>query len=66
MKEKVILEKIKDYAVQAIQFKDDMTFEEFSNDFKTISACVFSLSQIGELVSRLDVEFVEANSQIPW
>ncbi len=66
MKEKAILEKIKDYAVQAIQFKDDMTFEEFSNDLKTISACVFSLSQIGELVSRLDVEFVEANSQIPW
>ena len=66
MKEKVFLEKIKDYAVQAIQFKDDMTFEEFSNDLKTISACVFSLSQIGELVSRLDVKFVEANSQIPW
>ncbi|MCR6544497.1 DUF86 domain-containing protein [Dehalobacterium formicoaceticum] len=66
MKEKAILEKLKDYASQAIQFKGDMTFEEFSNDLKTISACVFSLSQIGELVSRLDVEFVEANSQIPW
>ncbi|MEN3002945.1 HepT-like ribonuclease domain-containing protein [Dehalobacterium formicoaceticum] len=66
MKEKAILEKLKDYASQAIQFKDDMTFEEFSNDLKTISACVFSLSQIGELVSRLDVEFVEANNQIPW
>jgi len=38
MKEKAILKKIKDYAVQAIQFKDDMTFEEFSNDLKTISA----------------------------
>jgi predicted AAA+ superfamily ATPase len=34
MKEKAILEKIKDYAVKAIQFKDDMTFEEFSNDLK--------------------------------
>lgn len=66
MKEKAILEKLKDYASQAIQFKGDMTFEEFSNDLKTISACVFSLSQIGELVSRLDVEFVEANNQIPW
>ncbi len=66
MKEKAILEKIKDYAIQAIQFKGDMTFEEFSYDLKTISACVFSLSQIGELVSRLDVEFVEVNSQIPW
>ncbi|MBT9132389.1 MAG: hypothetical protein DDT32_01700 [Syntrophomonadaceae bacterium] len=66
MKEKAILEKIKDYAAQAIQFKGDMTFEEFSSDLKTISACVFNLSQIGELVSRLDIEFVETNSQIPW
>ena len=42
--EKVILEKMKLYAEQAIQFKGDMTFEEFSNDLKTISACIFNLS----------------------
>ena len=64
--EKVILEKMKLYAEQAIQFKGDMTFEEFSNDLKTISACIFNLSQIGELVSRLDDRFIDANSQIPW
>ncbi|NLB41957.1 MAG: DUF86 domain-containing protein [Clostridiales bacterium] len=64
--EKVILEKMKLYAEQAIQFKGDMTFEEFSNDLKTISACIFNLSQIGALVSRLDDRFIDANSQIPW
>lgn len=64
--EKLILEKIKIYAEQAIQFKEGMTFEEFSNDPKTISACVFNLSQIGELVTRLDSGFLEANSHIPW
>ncbi len=64
--ERIILEKIKLYAEQAMQFKGNMTFEEFSNDPKTISACVFNLSQIGELVTRLDFEFLEVNSQIPW
>lgn len=64
--ERIILEKIKLYAEQAMQFKENMTFEEFSNDPKTISACVFNLSQIGELVTRLDFEFLEVNSQIPW
>lgn len=64
--ENVLLEKIKVYATQAIQFRGNMDFKEFSNDPKTISACVFNLSQIGELVSRLDIEFVKANSQIPW
>ncbi|MEL7623545.1 MAG: HepT-like ribonuclease domain-containing protein [Clostridiales bacterium] len=63
---KLILEKIKKYALQAIQFKEGMNFVEFSNNLKTISACVFNLSQIGELVSRLDNDFLEANSQIPW
>lgn len=64
--ERAILQKMKAYAEQAMQFHSNMTFENFSNDPKTISACVFNLSQIGELVSRLDVEFVEMNSQIPW
>lgn len=64
--EKIILEKIKTYAEQAIQFKENMTFEEFSNHPKTISACVFNLSQIGEMVTRFDAEFLEENSHIPW
>ena len=57
---------MKAYAEQAIQFKGNMAFEEFSNDLKTISACVFNLSQIGESVGRLDTEFIERNNQIPW
>lgn len=32
--EKIILEKIKTYAEQAIQFKEDMVFEEFSYDLE--------------------------------
>lgn len=64
--ERIVLKKIKIYAEQAIQFKEDMTFKEFSDDLKTISACVFNLSQIGELVTRLDSEFLESSSQIPW
>lgn len=62
--ERFILKKIKIYAEQAMQFKESMTFEEFSDDPKTISACVFNLSQIGELVTRLDSEFLETNSHI--
>jgi len=51
--EKIILEKIKTYAVEAVQFKGEMTFAEFSEDAKTIAACVLNLSQIGELAGRL-------------
>jgi uncharacterized protein with HEPN domain len=64
--EKAILEKMRAYAVQAIQFRGDVDFAEFSSDAKTIAACVLNLSQIGELVGRLDSEFLEAHTQIPW
>ena len=49
-----------------MQFKKDMDFAEFSSDLKTISACVFALSQIGELAARLDTAFVDKTSHIPW
>ncbi len=64
--ERLILEKIKIYAEQAIEFKEGVVFEDFSGDPKTIAACVFNLSQIGELVTRLDSEFLEENNHIPW
>ena len=64
--EKVILEKIKNYAIQAIQFKADIDFENFSQDTKTIAACVLNLSQIGELTGRLDDNFLNAHNHIPW
>jgi uncharacterized protein with HEPN domain len=64
--EKVILDKIKLYATQAVEFKGDTDFITFSNDTKTIAACVHNLSQIGELVGRLDDDFIESNQKIPW
>ena len=31
-----------------------------------VEACVFNLSQIGELVRHLDRDFIEQHSDIPW
>jgi len=64
--EKVVLDKIKAYAAQAIRFAENMDFDGFSEDIKTIYACVFNLSQIGELVGKLSAEFVQSAGHIPW
>lgn len=64
--EAVILKKIMTYAKQTIEFKGDIDFSEFQKDYKTISACVFNLSQIGELVSKLSDEFINSENHIPW
>jgi len=42
----IILKKIKTYAMQTIDFKGEMDFEDFSRDAKTIAACALNLSQI--------------------
>ena len=64
--EKIIIEKIKTYSLEALQFKGDITFEQFTSDRKTITSCVFNLSQIGELIRRLDLDFIEMHNHIPW
>jgi uncharacterized protein with HEPN domain len=65
-REQLILQKIQTYATQSIRFIQNMDFTEFSDDMKTVCASVFSLSQIGELVSKMDTAFIEKNNHIPW
>jgi len=64
--ERIVLMKMRNYAHQAIEFKGDLDFAGFSNDYKTICACVLNISQIGELVNRLDDEFIKKHTHIPW
>ena len=43
-----------------------MDYEGFRNNSMMVEACVFNLSQIGELVNKLDKEYILKNSEIPW
>ena len=63
---KIIICKIETYAVQVRQFIRDMDFLEFSKDDKTMAACIFNLSQIGELAGKLESDFIENTAHIPW
>jgi len=42
------------------------SYETFSSDSQLVEACVFNLSQMGELVNRLDDDFTENHTSIPW
>jgi len=63
--DEITLGKICRYASQTIEFVKGMDLPTFSKDAKTVSACVFNLSQIGELAYKLSDEFV-SKSTIPW
>lgn len=65
-KDKIILDKILNYIQEIQEFINGYTQQEFNKDKKTINACVFNLSQIGELAGKISEEMIKENSQIEW
>ena len=65
-KDKIILDKILNYIQEIQEFINGYTQQEFNKDKKTINACVFNLSQIGELAGKLSKELTNRNSHIEW
>lgn len=60
-KDQIILKKILKYIEELKEFIDGYSYEEFKNDKKTINACVFNLSQIGELTGKVSDELIKQN-----
>ena len=54
-KDIVVLIKILKYIDELYEFIEGYTHERFEKDRKTINACVFNLSQIGELAERIKI-----------
>lgn len=65
-KDILILQKILNYINEIQEFIKGYTKEEFNKDRKTINACVFNLSQIGELAGKISNDIIEENTDIEW
>lgn len=65
-KTKITLEKMRGYCQKVIDYTKGMDYLSFSNDSKTQEACIFNLSQIGELVQQLDSDFINQFDKINW
>ncbi len=66
MRNEVILNKMLVYTDKIIRYCEGISYEDFINDSKLVDACVFNLSQIGELCNNVSQEFIEKHPQIPW
>ena len=66
MKNKIIVEKIIKYISQILEYTKDTEYDALINNSILVEACVFNLSQIGELANKIDKEFEESNPSIPW
>jgi len=65
-KDRIILQKISNYINDVAQYVDSFSFEDFMADKKTLSACAFSVSQIGELAKEISEDTQEKHDYIPW
>ena len=65
-KDKIILVKILKYIDELNYFIDGFSKEIFNADRKTINACVFDLSQIGELTNKISDELINNYPDIKW
>ena len=65
-KDRIIIQKIIDYIIDVEMYVEGLEAKNFLDDKKTITACAFTVSQIGELVKEISDETVGKYKEIPW
>lgn len=62
----LLVEDIIDSAIKILEYTDNLSFEEFINDSKTVDAVIRNFEIIGEAANRLPGEFKDKYSDIDW
>lgn len=65
-KDRIIIQKIIVYIDDVEKYVEGLEARDFLDDKKTITACAFTVSQIGELVKEIDEETINKYTNIPW
>jgi len=67
MRNEVIIRKIISYAEKVVKYCEEVSDKDgFMRNTMLVESSVFNLSQIGELVNKLDSLFTSKHSDIPW
>lgn len=65
-KDRIIIQKIIGYIEDTQKYVSGLEAKDFLDDKKTITACAFSVSQIGELVKEITDDTIQKYTNIPW
>ena len=66
MRNEIVLGKMIAYGEKITTYCKTETYDTFSKNTMLIEACVFNLSQIGELARKLTDDFTDSHTEIPW
>ena len=65
-KDRIIIQKIIGYIEDVETYVSGLEPRDFFDDKKTITACAFTVSRIGELVKEITDETINKYKEIPW
>ncbi len=65
-KDRIIIQKIVGYIDDIEKYIAGLGAKDFLDDKKTITACAFTVSQIGEIVKEISDETMRKYNDIPW
>ena len=65
-KDRIIIQKIIGYIDDVEKYTEGTEAKDFLDDKKTITACAFTVSQIGEIVKEIEEDTMKKYSDIPW
>jgi uncharacterized protein with HEPN domain len=66
MRNDLVVEKMIQTIEKILIYSDGLTYDTFADNNLVIDACVFNLSQLGELANKVDEEFEQKHTDIPW
>ncbi len=66
MKNDVIIGKMLGCIEKVLKYTQGMDYDTFIKQEVIMEACIFNLSQLGELAGRVDNEYRMIHSEIPW
>ncbi len=65
-KDRIIIQKIISYINDVEIYVEGLKARDFLDDKKTITACAFTVSQIGEIVKEISEDTINKYPTIPW
>ena len=66
MRNEVVIQKLIKYADKLTDYCKGYDYASFEQDSKLVEACVFNLSQMGEITKLVDEAYKREHPFIPW
>lgn len=66
MRNDIIVSKLLGYTDKILNYCHGLDYASFTENIMLVEACVFNLSQMGELANHVDREFAAAHPDVHW